>query len=172
MKLRYIFSAFVVGFTAANLIVKYFGAPGLWVSSFVLIPFDFVVRCIIHERLKGARLVLTLFLLTVIAAGVTMLLNWDAKNIALASVFGFCAAQLGAGIFYQANKRSTNWFYKVNISDLIAIVFDSFVFQYVAFGLLDWKITLGQIVVKFAGGLLWYYIIFKKLKLHETFNRR
>ncbi len=163
---------FLFAFVAANLIVKYFGAYGLWFSSFLLIPFDFVCRCLIHERYSGTRLVLLLGALTVAAGICTVAINWDARSIALASVCGFAAAQLGAGVFYQINKENGSWFFKVNISDLCAIVLDSVVFQLVAFATFSIGITLGQVVIKFAGGLLWYFIIFKKLKLHEKFLNR
>jgi uncharacterized PurR-regulated membrane protein YhhQ (DUF165 family) len=164
---------FLLAFIAANLIVKHFGAYGLLFSSFLLIPFDFVCRCIIHERLKGMMLIYTLFILTVLAAIWTVIINSHAINIAAASVCGFVGAQIGAGIFYQyqLHKESKSWFYKVNISDLIAIVFDSIIFQIVAFYSFDIMVTVGQIIIKFLGGLLWYFIIFKKLKLHERVIR-
>lgn len=162
---------FLLAFVAANLIVKHFGAPGLWLSSFLLIPFDFVCRCIIHEKLSGAKLFFTLLLLSIAAAVVTVLINWQATNIALGSVAGMCAAQLAAGFFYQATK-SRSYFVKVNGSDLAAIIFDSIVFQAIAFNSIQPSITIGQIIVKFAGGLLWYYIIFKKLKYGEKINRK
>lgn len=156
---------YLAAFIAANLLVKHFGAEGLWISSFVLIPFDFVCRCLFHETWAGKRLIARLFLLTLVSSLITLLFS---PAIALASICGFVAAQLGAGMFYQSNK-GRSWFFKVNVSDLIAIVFDSIVFQLIAFHHLDLFITGGQILVKFAGGLLWYFIIFKKLKLHERF---
>jgi uncharacterized PurR-regulated membrane protein YhhQ (DUF165 family) len=170
MKSIVLIPLYLIAFISANLIVKHFGAYGLWFSSALLIPFDFVCRCIIHEKYKGARLIAILFALTVAAAGWTILINFDALNIALASCLGFAAAQVGAGIFYQSNKNKS-WFFKVNISDLLAIIFDSIVFQYVAFWSIDPAVTAGQICIKFAGGLFWYYILFKKLKINEKINR-
>lgn len=157
---------YLLSFVSANLLVKHFGAHGLWFSSFLLIPFDFVCRCLLHETWKGFRLILYLFLLTVASGILTFIINRDALNIAVASVSGFSAAQVAAGIFYQANK-SKSWFFKVNISDLCAIVFDSIVFQYIAFHGINPSVTLGQVVIKFTGGLLWYWIIFKYFKLQE-----
>lgn len=103
-----------------------------------------------------------------IAAGLTVLINFNAFSIALGSVLGFFAAQAVAGYIYQiakANNRSM--FYKVNLSDLAAIVADSFIFQLAAFLFIDWKITALQITIKFIGGLLWYFIIFKIFKLND-----
>lgn len=109
---------------------------------------------------------MNLTLLTLASGLVTFIINREALNIAVASFCGFIAAQIGAGIFYQKNKNKS-WFYKVNVSDLIAIVFDSVVFQLVAFSVLSLQVTAGQIVIKFLGGLLWYFILFKLIKLNK-----
>lgn len=159
--MKYLLFVYLLAFVLANLIVKHFGVYGLWFSSFLLIPFDFVARCIIHERYKGLNLIIVLGALTILASVITYLLN--APYIAAASMCGFTAAQIGAGIFYQLNKKNKSWFFKVNISDLIAIVLDSFIFQLIAFNGLNLVVTGGQILIKFAGGLLWFYILFKKL---------
>lgn len=159
---------YLAAFVAANLLVKHCGAPGLLVSSFVLIPFDFVCRCIFHETWKGKRLVLNLLLLTAAAGLVTFLINKEAANIAAASFAGFAVAQLGAGLYYQANKKQ-NWFRKVNVSDAIGIVLDSIVFQLVAFATINPYITAGQVVVKLLGGLLWFFILFRIFKIQKHF---
>lgn len=152
---------YLAAFVAANLLVNHFGAYGLWFSSFFLIPFDFVCRCLFHESWQGKRLIINLSCLTILAGCLTFLINNSALYIALASFSGFTAAQISAGIFYQMNK-SKSWFYKVNVSDLIAIVFDSIVFQLVAFSSIAPGVTLGQIVIKFLGGLMWYFILKNK----------
>lgn len=157
---------YLISFVGANLVVKHFGAYGLWFSSFFLIPFDFVCRCILHEKWKSFALIRNLFLLTAASGLVTFIINHDALYIAIASISGFTAAQAGAGIFYQYNKRKS-WFFKVNLSDLIAICFDSIVFQLIAFATIAPLITTGQVVIKFAGGLLWYFILFKLIKIQN-----
>lgn len=162
-----VLSLYLLSFVGANLLVKHFGAYGLWFSSFLLIPFDFVCRCLLHEKWKGLKLIFNLLLLTAASGAITYLINRHAINIALGSLAGFSASQLGAGIFYQWLKQSKNWFFKVNISDLIAIVCDSLVFQYIAFDKLVIPVTIGQVAIKFAGGLMWYYILFKKIKIQN-----
>jgi hypothetical protein len=144
---------------AANLFLKHFGPYGLWFSSFFLIPFDFICRCIFHEN-KQFKLLVALVLL---AALLTVLINANALKIAFASVLGFTAAQLTAGTFYQLVINRSK-FVKINGSDLVAIAFDSLVFQFVAFSFFNYKVALGQIAVKLAGGLLWYFVIFKIFK--------
>jgi uncharacterized PurR-regulated membrane protein YhhQ (DUF165 family) len=168
LKTALLISLYLISIISANLLLKHFGAYGLWVSSFLLIPFDFVVRCVFHETWSSKQLLTRLLLLTLAASFLTFILNQDAKLIAIASVFGFVSAQLGAGIFYQLNKGKS-LFFKVNISDIIAISFDSIVFQFIAFGNISPIVTTGQIVVKFLGGLMWYYILFKKLHIQKYF---
>lgn len=166
--MKIIMLLFLAALVAANLIVNHFGSYGLLFSSALLIPFDFVCRCIIHERYKGTRLLAVLSALTIAASILTYIVNTQAKSVAIASVCGFIAAQLAAGIFYQCFK-SKSYFVKVNGSDLVAIVFDSLLFQFIAFGTIIPTITAGQVCIKLAGGLVWYFLIFKKLKLHEKY---
>lgn len=169
--MKLIIALFLIAFVSANLIVKHFGVYGLWVSSFLLIPFDFICRCIIHEKLSGFKLLATLFILTMLAATITILINPNSVQIALASIAGFTVAQVTAGVMYQvslAEKKS--YFIKVNVSDLVAIIFDSIVFQWVAFSVINPGVTLGQIGIKFAGGLLWYWIFFKVIKIQNKIN--
>ncbi len=161
--MRVMLTFYFLAFVFANLIVNHFGAYGLWFSSFFLIPFDFIARCIIHERFKGIELFLVLFFLTSGAASVTCAIYSSALFIALGSICGFTAAQIFAGIFYQANIKKS-LFLKVNGSDMIAIIADSIVFQLVAFGNINPLITLGQIVIKGLGGLMWYFILKNKIK--------
>jgi len=79
---------------------------------------------------------------------------------------GFATATIIASILYQmAIKKS--WFIKVNGSDLVAICCDSGLFQLITFGIISPLVMGGQVIVKFAGGLVWYYILFKRLKIQE-----
>jgi uncharacterized PurR-regulated membrane protein YhhQ (DUF165 family) len=112
------------------------------------------------------ELVTKMFLITFLACGLTYGINKESESVAIASVSGFTSAQVISGIIYQLNRKN-NIFLKVNLSDLFAIVFDSIVFQFIAFGSINGFVTCGQIAVKFAGGLIWYYILFKRLRIHE-----
>jgi uncharacterized PurR-regulated membrane protein YhhQ (DUF165 family) len=122
-----------------------------------------------HEQWKGKELILKLGTLVIVASFITYLINKQSINIALGSAFGFISAQIVAGIFYQTFIKS-NYFIKVNGSDLIGIISDSIVFQLIAFSFVDIKISIGQILLKMLGGLFWYWVIFKKLKLYKNEN--
>lgn len=160
---------YVLAFVIANFLVLKFGALGLLFSSLFLIPFDFIMRCVFHESYKGLKLILKLFLLVFIAAIITYLINYNTKMIVIASVIGFTSAQIGAGIFYQLflNKH---YLIKVNGSDFTGIIIDSFLFQLIAFSYIDYKITIGQITLKIIGGLFWYWIFFKKIKIQKIWE--
>lgn len=172
--INYLFVAFLTAFIGANLLVKHYGAFGLIVASAILIPFDLVIRCVIHELYSGWKLFCILFGLTLCAALVTVWIYPEAINIAKGSIAGFVAAQITAGIFYQTVKRrSKSYLLKVNMSDLVAVIFDSIVFQLIAFGILIPFVTLGQIGIKFVGGLLWYFILFEMIGIqYKILNER
>lgn len=154
--------AYLIVMVIANIIVKEIGPTGLWISSFLLIPFDFVIRSILHERWTGKNLFKRLSLLILAAGFLTYLINSSAQNIAIASFVAFMLAQAAASIFYQIHQ-SKKYFYKVNGSDFLAIIVDSIAFQFIAFGEPEIYIIAGQVIIKFIGGLMWYYIIFNLL---------
>jgi queuosine precursor transporter len=157
---------YLISFVGANLLVNHFGPYGLWFSSFFLIPFDFVSRCYFQEIYKGKELIGIMSGLVCAAAFITFMINYDAKMIALASVIGFSSATIVSTVFYQLVKKKS-WFIKVNGSDLVAICCDSVLFQLIAFGIISPLVMGGQVIVKFAGGLVWYYILFKRLKIQD-----
>jgi uncharacterized PurR-regulated membrane protein YhhQ (DUF165 family) len=159
-------SLYLLAFVLANFIILWFGPKGLIFTSLFLIPFDFVIRCMFHEQWKGKELIIKLGLLVLIASIITYVINKNSLNIALGSCFGFIMAQIFAGIFYQAFIKES-YFIKVNGSDFIGIIVDSIVFQTIAFNFVDIKISISQILLKVLGGLFWYWIIFKKLKLQK-----
>lgn len=166
-KKNFFIAFYLIALVAANLIVKHFGPPGLWFSSALLIPFDFVCRAIFHETWKGKNLVINLLLLTIVSGIITFALNHEALNIAMASFSGIVAVQIFAGIFYQAFLKKS-YFFKVNLSDIVAIIVDSIVFQLVAFGAVNFEVTGGQMLIKAIGGLFWFFIIFKLFKFNPN----
>tara|TARA_R110002153_G_scaffold32752_12_gene99098 strand:+ start:1046 stop:1558 length:513 start_codon:yes stop_codon:yes gene_type:complete len=164
-------STYLAAFVLANFVVLHFGASGLIFTALFLIPFDFVMRCLFHEQWKGFELIWKLGSIVMIASILTFLINRDSINIALGSMFGFIAAQIIAGIFYQLMiKRS--YFVKVNGSDFFAIISDSIVFQLIAFSFIDINITVSQTILKIIGGLFWYWIIFKKFKIQNKWKEK
>lgn len=159
-------SLYLGAFVAANFIVLHFGSTGLIFTALFLIPFDFVMRCLFHEKWKGMELILKLGALVLTASLITFLINHEALNIAIGSACGFVVAQLFAGIFYQAFIKKS-YFIKVNGSDAIGIIFDSIIFQIIAFQFIDFDITISQFALKIIGGFFWYWVFFVKFKIHK-----
>lgn len=159
-------SLYLIAFVLSNFIILWFGPKGLIFTSLFLIPFDFIMRCMFHEQWKGKELILKLGALVFTSSLLTYLINRHSLNIALGSMFGFISAQIAAGIFYQLFIKKS-YFVKVNGSDTIGIVFDSIIFQLVAFNLISLDIMISQVVLKFIGGLFWYWILFTKFKIQD-----
>jgi uncharacterized PurR-regulated membrane protein YhhQ (DUF165 family) len=162
-------SIYLFALIFANFIVVWYGKTGLIFTALFLIPFDFVIRCIFHEKWKGKELIIKLGTLTITASIITYMINSDALNIAAGSALGFMSAQVIAGLFYQWAIKKAFWI-KVNGSDFFGILTDSVVFQIVAFSAIDPTITASQTALKLIGGVFWYWLIFVKLKLHKKWK--
>ena len=161
---------YVLAFVISNLAVLKWGVDGLIFSSLFLIPFDFVMRSVFHETWKGKELVVKLGSLIILSSIATLLINYSTIWIAIASAVGFFVAQLAAGLFYQLSIKKS-FFIKVNGSDLIAIIIDAIIFQFIAFGNLNYYVFFTQIILKLFGGFIWYWIIFEKFKLQNKINK-
>jgi uncharacterized PurR-regulated membrane protein YhhQ (DUF165 family) len=159
-------SLYLGAFILSNFLVLWLGSKGLIITAIFLIPFDFVMRCMFHEQWKGKELILKLGALVFTASLITFLINQNSINIALGSMIAFASAQLLAGIFYQIFIKKS-FFVKVNGSDAVGILIDSVIFQIIAFGVIDFNITISQFALKIIGGLFWYWIIFEKMKLYK-----
>ena len=170
VKIYGIFAAYLISIVFGNLLVFWLGRWGILLTSFIFIPFDFVIRCYIHEKFRQKKLYLILF--GIISAGglLTFACNYNAGPIAIASVVGFALAGISGSIFYQ-NTIKKHTFLKVNGSDLLAIVVDSITFQIIAFGSINVGIITLQILIKAAGGFLWYYILFIRLGFIDSINQ-
>lgn len=164
-----IYLLYIIMFLIANFLVLKFGKIGIFIASSIFIPFDFVIRCYFQEKWKGKELLFKMGGLILIASFLSYLINYDVKNIAIASFFSFLISQTIAIFIYQILKRKS-YLVKVNGSDLIAIITDSIVFQWIAFNVILFEITSTQILIKTIGGIFWYLILFKYLKIQEKWN--
>lgn len=160
---------YIVMFVIANFLVLKFGKIGVLLASSIFIPFDFVIRCYFQEKWVGKALMLRIGSLILVSSIISYFVNYDLKNIAIASFFSFLSSQIIATILYQLLKER-EYFIKVNGSDLFAIITDSIIFQSIAFGSIVWKITVGQILIKFIGGFIWYLILFQLLKIQKKWS--
>lgn len=163
---RVLILLYLMAIVGANYIAFFVGQWGLVITASLLIPFDFVLRAYFHETWTGRRLLRNLTLLIGSGALLTLVINVETLHIAVGSFLGFTLAGLSASLFYQSTIES-GYFYKVNGSDLVAIVVDSFVFQYVAFSDVSLPVMVSQITMKFLGGLMWYWVLFVRVRVQE-----
>ena len=164
-------SAYLCALIIANFIVFNFGKYGLLFTAFFLIPFDFVIRCDFHETWTGKNLFIRLLMLVLTASTLTFFLNPETAKISLASSISFLLSSVAASIFYQI-FITKSFLFKVNGSDFIAIICDSIVFQLIAFNSFLISVAIYQILLKFCGGLLWYFILFYLLKGDLNYEKR
>lgn len=151
---------YLAAIVAANLLVAAVGQKGLVVTAFLLIPFDLVVRDILHQRWQGNWLAARLALLVGAGSVLTFVLNAGAGRVALASCLAFGgAAAIDSVVFQLLLDRPR--LVRVNGSNAASSLVDSAIFPLVAFGLAGTSLSLcfAQAASKFVGGLFWSILL-------------
>jgi len=161
---------YILAIVVANNMVNMFGEIGLWITGFLIIPFDLLARDILHEKWKSNHLFKRMFLLVISGGLVSFATNPDTLRISLAGVCAFaCSGFVNTIAYYLLYKHSK--FFKMNASNLLASIADTSVFLLIAFGLRDNFLSLLviQILIKFFGGMLWSttYIYYGK-RIHKS----
>ena len=161
MKINHRFSrsslivVYLVAIVSANAIVSKLGPNVSIFTAFFFIGLNITTRDYLHEIWQGNQLKRNMFLL--ILAGSVLSLFFNAGKIALASFAAFALSETVDAICYQLlkNKDQPHWL-RINGSNTISSIIDSFVFPYLAFGGFLPVITAGQIIAKIGGGFLWW----------------
>lgn len=144
----------------ANLSLLWFGPVASIVNAFVLIGLDLSLRDYLHESWKGKQLWLKMFALICSGSVITILLNVDALQIAIASATAFAVSAFGDAVVYQyLQKKSYLW--RVNGSNVAGSALDSLIFPTLAFGALMPEIVIGQFLAKLLGGGAWSLLLRK-----------
>ena len=150
---------YLAAIIAANLSVAWFGASASIVNAFLFIGLDLTARDRLHDAWHGRGLAWKMALLVLAGSGLTVLLNWSAWRIALASAVAFAAAALVDTLCYHLLRGKARLL-RVNGSNVPSALVDSFAFPTLAFGFpLLWGVMLGQFVAKVGGGFLWSLIL-------------
>jgi len=148
-------SLYLGAIVAANLAVTHFGPWALPFTAWVLIPFDFLVRDVLHHRWEsGSRLWGKMAVLVGSGSLLSFLVCQEAGRVAVASFLGFLLSGLVNAAVY-AVLRQHRRFLRMNASNLFASVVDSVVFPLVAFSLFSPALSATQAGSKFIGGLSW-----------------
>lgn len=153
---------YLAAIVAANLAVTHFGPHALALTAFVLIPFDLVVRDVLHERWSHGRLWPKMAALILAGSALSWTINASAGPIALASLCAFGVAGVVDATVYAALRFPR--FYRMNASNAASALTDSLIFPAVAFGVFELGLTMQQAGAKFIGGAVWSALFVLALK--------
>ena len=156
--------SFLGAIVTANLGVLVFGQKALPFTAFILIPFDMVVRDVLHDRWRRKnRLWVNMAKLIVTGGLISFALEWEVYRIAIASCLGFLSAGYIDAMVYQRLIYKPR-LVRMNCSNLASSIADSLVFPFIAFG---WEMSLWlsatQAMSKFFGGAAWSLVFYRML---------
>ena len=144
---------------SANLLIIWFGPVISILNAFLLIGLDLSLRDRLHDLWKGEGLWWKMLALICGGSAITVLLNYDALPIALASATAFLASGVGDALTYH-RLRDRSFMVRANGSNVTGSLIDSLVFPILDFGFTPlWGIVAGQFAAKIAGGAVWAFLI-------------
>ena len=151
---------YLLAVVLANMLILWLGPQAAVITAFLFIGLDLSLRDKLHDQWHGKQLWWKMLALICGGSAISILLNWDALPIALASATAFLAAGVGDALVY-AGLRKKRFMIRANSSNVAGSAIDSIVFPTLAFGVFMPEIVLGQFVAKFVGGFLWS-LVFQK----------
>lgn len=149
---------YLLAIVLANLSVAYFGASATIVNAFLFIGLDITTRDKLHDSWEHKHLWRNMALLVLSGSILSALLNWQATPIAIASCVAFGVSGIVDTLIYTLLGNRAKWV-KVNGSNVVSALADSFIFPYLAFGAFLPLIVAGQWVAKVLGGFVWSLIL-------------
>ena len=155
---------YLIAIVVANLTLLWFGPQAAIINAFLLIGLDLSLRDKLHDQWQGNNLWLKMLALICGGSAITVVLNWEALPIAIASSTAFLVAGIGDALLYE-RLRKYKFMIRSNGSNVAGSALDSVIFPTMAFGVFMPEIILGQFVAKIAGGAIWSFI------LERTFRR-
>lgn len=153
---------YLAAITAANLTLMWFGPVASIFNAFILIGLDLSLRDKLHDQWKGRHLWWKMFALICGGSAITIVLNWNALPIALASATAFLLAGLGDAIVYS-KLSGKKFMIRSNGSNIAGSAIDSVIFPTLAFGIFMPEIILAQFAAKMLGGFLWSWGLNRKV---------
>lgn len=166
MKTGYLITAFVLAIVFANVAVALFGSAALLFTALILIPFDLVLRDVLHDHWQGPQLWIRMVSLIVLGGLVSAITVQAAQKVALASLIAFVLAGIADCAIYGVKKWPK--LARMVGSNLAGATTDSVIFPVVALGVLDWRLSATQAGIKFFGSLIWTIILLPLLIRKST----
>jgi len=144
---------YLTAIVSANLLILEFGPSVSIINGFLLIGLDLSLRDYLHETWEK-NLRRNMGFLICAGSGLTILLNLEALQIALASAAAFGVSALLDSLVYHKLKDHP-YLVRSNFSNLLGSLTDSILFPVLAFGGFPFWIILGQFAAKWFGGFIW-----------------
>ena len=157
---------YLLAVVLANMLILWLGPQAAVITAFLFIGLDLSLRDKLHDQWHGEQVWWKMLALICGGSAISIVLNWDALPIALASATAFLAAGVGDALVY-AGLRKKRFMIRVNGSNVAGSAIDSIVFPTLAFGVLMPEIVLGQFVAIFVGGFLWSLVLQKYFSKDE-----
>jgi hypothetical protein len=144
---------------AANLILTAIlerGGSVWWsvLTAFLFIGGDFTLRDGLTDSWRGKGMVWKMGLLILAGSAISYVLNADSARIAVASAVAWGAAAVVDWVIYTL-LRGERWMVRTTGSNIPSSTVDSFLFPTIAFGGVNWALTVAQFVAKVGGGIVW-----------------
>lgn len=152
---------YLLAIVLANLSSAFFGPTASIINAFLLIGLDLTARDKLHEAWGGKDLFWKMESLILHGSVLTLLVNRNAGQIAVASLVAFTVAAIVDTIFYHFFRKNS-YMVRVNGSNVFSALADSIVFPTIAFGGFSILITAAQFLAKVVGGALWSFILMNK----------
>ena len=144
---------YLAAIVSANLLILEFGPSVSIINAFLLIGLDLSLRDYLHDCWQE-NLKRNMGLLICAGSGLTVLLNLEALQIALASAAAFGISALLDSLVYH-RLQNHPYLVRSNSSNLLGSLTDSILFPVLAFGGFPIWIIAGQFAAKCVGGFIW-----------------
>jgi hypothetical protein len=149
---------YLCAIVGANLIINEVGPSATFWVAFLFIGLDLTARDKLHDAWKHEQLVPKMAMLITSGSALTVLLNFGAWQVALASCAAFATAATADSLVYHRLLNKPQW-WRVNGSNVPSALVDSLVFPLLAFGAAGWSVVGWQFLAKVGGGLIWSLIL-------------
>lgn len=156
---------YLVVAVVANVIVSMFGRWMLPLTAFALIPFELTSRDLLHNQWeRGGRLWSRIALLVLSGSALSFL--FASPAVCFASAIAFGSAAVADSVAY-AFLRGQPTAQRMNGSNMVSALVDSFVFPLVAFGVFDFDVFMFQAIAKIVGGGVWVWALSRLSPWHK-----
>lgn len=154
---------YLIAIVVANIAIFIIGPSATFFVALLLIGLNITARDKLHEEWKNNGLIWKMLLLFLSGSIITILINFGAIRIAIASSVAFAiSATLDTLIYHLLINKP--YFTKVNGSNIGSAISDSLIFPIIAFPQMPLLqilllISIPQAIAKMIGGFIWSLIL-------------